>query len=93
MLNINELGARVGCFKGEHVIILAEVIELYIASLKNKKSITVVKTIITDRRKPLPLFVIAPRKQIIDNWINEKLISKEKIATTLTGYTNNKVAL
>jgi hypothetical protein len=61
VLNIDELGARVGC--------------------------------LTDRRKPLPLFVIAPRKQIIDNWINEKLISKEKIATTLTGYTNNKVAL
>ena len=67
MLNIDESRARVECPRGEHVIVLAEVIELYIASPKNRKSITVVKTIIADRRKPLPLFVIAPKKQIIDN--------------------------
>ena len=93
MLNIDESGARVGCLRREHVIMLAEVIELYIASPENKKFVIVVETIIVDGRKPLPLFVIAPKKQIIDNWINEKLISKERIATTLTGYTNNKVAL
>jgi hypothetical protein len=93
VLNIDESRARVKCPRGEHVIVLAEVIELYTASPENKKSITVVKTIITDKRKPLPPFVIAPRKQIIDNWINKKLISKERIAATLTGYTNNEVAL
>jgi hypothetical protein len=47
--------------------VLAEVIELYIASPKNRKSITMVKTIIANRRKPLPPFIIAPKKQIIDN--------------------------
>jgi hypothetical protein len=67
VLNINELGARVGCFKGEHVIILAEVIELYIASLKNRKFIIVVKTIIANGRKPLLPFIIALKKQIINN--------------------------
>jgi hypothetical protein len=93
VLNINELGAWVGCLRGEHIIVLAEVKELYTASPKNRKFITMVKTIIADRRKPLPPFVIAPRKQIIDNWINEKLISKERIIATLIGYTNNEVAL
>jgi hypothetical protein len=53
----------------------------------------VVKTIIADRRKPLLPFIIAPKKQIMDNWINEKLISKERIIATLIGYTNNEVAL
>ena len=67
MLNIDELGARVGCPREEHVIVLAEVIELYIASPKNRKSITVVKTIIANKRKPLPPFVIAFKKQIINN--------------------------
>jgi hypothetical protein len=67
MLNINKLGARVKCLKGEHIIILAKVKKLYIASLKNKKFITIVKTIIADKRKPLLPFVIAPKKQIIDN--------------------------
>jgi hypothetical protein len=67
MLNIDELGARVRYPRGEHVIVLAKVKELYMASLKNRKSMTMIKTIIADKRKPLLLFVIAPRKQIIDN--------------------------
>jgi hypothetical protein len=93
VLNIDKLGARVKCLRGEHVIVLAKVKELYTASLENKKSVIVVKTIIADRRKPLLLFVIALRKQIIDNWINEKLISKERIIATLISYTNNEVTL
>ena len=67
MLNIDELSARVKCLRGEYVIMPAKVKELYTASLENRKSVTVVKTIIADRRKPLPPFVIAPRKQIMDN--------------------------
>ena len=93
MLNIDESGAQVGCPGGEHVVVLAEVKELYTASPENRKSITVIETIIADGREPLPLFVITPRKQIIDNWINKKLIGKERIATTLTIYTNNEIAL
>jgi len=93
VLTINESGARVKCPRGEHIIIPAKVKELYIASLENKKSIIIVKTIIANKRKPLPPFVIAFKKQIIDNWINKKLISKERIIATLIGYTNNKVAL
>ena len=93
MLNINKLSARVSYLKGEYIIVLARVKELYIFSFKNKKFIIVVKTIIADKRKPLPPFVIAFKKQIIDNWINKKLISKERITITLISYINNKIAL
>jgi len=67
VLNIDKSGARVKCPKREHVIVPAEVIKLYTTSPENRKSITVVKTIIINRRKPLPPFIIAPKKQIIDN--------------------------
>ena len=67
MLNMDESGARVGCPGGEHVIVPTEVKELYIASPKNRKSMTIIKTILVDRREPLPLFVITPGKKIIDN--------------------------
>jgi hypothetical protein len=70
------------------VIIPANVKELYIVSFKNRKSITIIKTIIIDGREPLPLFVIALKKKVIDNWINKKLIKKEKIVATLISYTN-----
>jgi hypothetical protein len=49
----------------------------------------VIKTIIIDGREPLPPFVIAPRKKIIDNWISKKLIRKKRIAVTPIGYINN----
>jgi hypothetical protein len=90
---MDESGARVGCPGGEHVIVPAKVKELYTASPENRKSVTVIETIIADGREPLPPFVIAPGKQIMDNWINEKLIGKERIVATPTGYTNNEIAL
>jgi hypothetical protein len=41
--------------------------ELYTLSLENRKSITIIKTIIVDTRDPLPPFIITPSKKIIDN--------------------------
>jgi hypothetical protein len=67
VLNIDESGARVRSPKGEHIIVLTEVKELYTASSKNQKSMTIIKIILVDRREPWPPFVIIPRKKIIDN--------------------------
>jgi hypothetical protein len=67
VLNIDESRARVRCPSGEHVIVLTIVKELYTSSLENRKSVTVIKTIIVNRRKPLPLFIIVLGKRIIEN--------------------------
>ena len=55
-----------GCPSGEHVIVPVDVKELYTVSPENRKSVTIIKTVITDRREPFPPFVIAPRQKIID---------------------------
>ena len=65
--NIDELGARVGYPKGEEVVILIEVKEIYTASPKNCKSITIIKAISTDGRELPPPFMICPRKHIIES--------------------------
>jgi hypothetical protein len=67
VLNMDKSGARVRCPGGEHVIVPAKVKELYTASPKNRKSVTMIETIIANGREPLLPFVIAPGKQIIDN--------------------------
>ncbi len=67
MLNIDELGARVGCPVGEHVIVLIEVKELYMASPENQKSVTIIETIQADRREPLPPFIITLGRKVMDN--------------------------
>jgi hypothetical protein len=56
---MDELGARVGCPRGEDVVVPIEVKELYTASPENRKSVTVIETAIVDGREPLPPFIIA----------------------------------
>jgi len=58
---------RIRCFKGENIIILIKVKELYIASLENRKSIIIVKTIYANRRDPFPPFIIALKQKIINS--------------------------
>jgi hypothetical protein len=58
VLNIDKSKAQVGCPRGEHVIVPTKVKELYTLSLKNWKSVTIIKTILADRREPLLLFII-----------------------------------
>lgn len=90
---MDELGVRVGCPKGEHVIVPIEVKELYTLSPENRKSITIIETIIADRREPLPPFMITPSKKIIDNWVVVELVRIEQIACSPIGYMNNNIAM
>jgi hypothetical protein len=53
----------------------------------------VIEIIIADRRNPLFLFIIALGQKIMDNWVHENLVRKERIAGTPIGYTNNDIAL
>jgi hypothetical protein len=85
--------ARISCPTGEHIIVPIEVKELYTASPENRKSVIIIETIYTDSCKPLPPFVIAPGKKIIDNWVSENLIGTEYIKYIPTGYTNNNIAI
>jgi hypothetical protein len=56
--NMDELGARVGCPKGEEVVVPIEVKEMYTSSLENRKSITIIKAVSAYRREPpLPLVI------------------------------------
>ena len=93
ILNIDKSGARAGCPKGEEVIILIYVKELYTPSPENRKSVTIIKTIYTDRRKPIPLLIIVLGKQIIDNWIHDNLVGNKTLTTSLSGYTNNTIII
>jgi len=67
VLNIDELRAWVNYLKGEYIIVLTNIKKLYIISLKNRKFITIIKTIIINGRDPLLLFIIAFKQKIINN--------------------------
>ena len=93
MLNIDESRAWVSCLKGEYIVVFTNIKELYIVSPKNRKFITIIKTIIINGRDPLLLFIIALKQKIIDNWVHKNLVKKEKIIVTLIRYINNNIAI
>jgi hypothetical protein len=90
---MDESGARIGYPGGEYIIVPVEVKEIYILSPENRKSVIVIEAIRTDGSDPPSPFIIVPGQRIMENWVILELIGKERIATTLTGYTNNEVAL
>ena len=90
---MDELGARIGCLKGENIIVPIKVKELYIASPENRKSITIVKIIYANKRDPLPPFIIALKQKIINSWVLKELVNSKHITCTLTSYINNEVII
>jgi hypothetical protein len=77
--NMDKLGARVGCPKGEEFIAPIEVKEMYTSSLENRKSITIIKAISANGREPLPPLVICPGKGIMESWIHNNIKGEEVI--------------
>jgi hypothetical protein len=58
VINFDETGARVKCARSKAMVILIEIMELYKASPKNRKSVTICKVIRADESEPLPPFII-----------------------------------
>jgi hypothetical protein len=56
LLNMDEFKVRVSYFTKELVIILITIKEVYTTSLKNRKSLTIIKTIRGDKKNTLLLF-------------------------------------
>ena len=93
IVNFDETGTRIGYAGFKDVIVLIEVMELYKASLENRKSITIYETIHANKSKPPPLYIIVPGKKVIEAWVIQELISEERIHIIITRYINNEVTL
>jgi hypothetical protein len=65
---MDETGARVGCPKGEEVVVPVELKELYTASPENRLSVTIIETICADSSKPIPPVIICPGVRIMESW-------------------------
>jgi hypothetical protein len=66
IVNFDEIRTRIRCTGFEDVIVPIKVIELYKASLKNRKFITIYKVIRINGNKPPLLYIIVLGKKIIE---------------------------
>jgi hypothetical protein len=69
---MDETGARVGCLRGQNIIVSTDIKEAYTRSPENRKSVTIIETVHTDGREPPPPFIIALGSKIIENCIADE---------------------
>jgi hypothetical protein len=67
--NIDEKGARLGCLAGQEVIVPVYIKKMYTRVPENRKSLTIIKSVATDRTV-IPPVVIIPGWKIIQSWFS-----------------------
>jgi hypothetical protein len=65
IVNFDEAGFRVGCIKGQYILVLLDVTEFYALSPENQRSLTIFESIDASRRPPLPLIIAIQGKRVI----------------------------
>ena len=91
--NFDESGVRVGCPRGETIVVPIDCKEKYTRSPENRKSLSMMESISADGREPPPPAIIVPGKRIMDSWIHDNLKGDELILLSDTGYTNDTLAV
>jgi hypothetical protein len=69
IVNFDEIRTRIGYTGFKDVIVLIEVMELYKASLENRKSVTICKAIRVNGSEPPLSYIIIPGKKVIEAWV------------------------
>jgi hypothetical protein len=69
IVNFDETRTRIGYAGFEDVIVPIEVMELYKASLENRKSVMICEVIRADRSEPPPLYIIVPGEKVMEAWV------------------------
>jgi primosomal protein N' len=92
VLNFVEAGFRVGVAPREEIVVLAYVTKLYTATAKDRKSITMIETIIANGIVIPPLMIIQG-KQHMENWYSTKLEKDVRVVLSDSRYTNKEISL
>ena len=58
IINFDEAGFRVGCPKGQWILVPEDIKELYASSPEDRRSVTIIKAIAASGGKPPPPFII-----------------------------------
>ena len=93
IINFDEAGFRVGCMKGQIIIVPDDVNEYYAISPEDRRSLTVFEMINAAGDFPTPPLVVIQGQQLMSNWFSEGLPTGTRILTSETGFTSDKIAL
>ena len=91
--NFDEAGFRIGCLKGQEILVPNDVKEYYSLSPENRRSLTIFEAINAIGSKPLGALIIIEGKQLMHNWFPEELDPDYKVITSQKGFTSNEIAM
>jgi hypothetical protein len=77
IVNFDETGTWIGYARFKDMIILIEVIELYKASLENRKSVMICEAIRVNGSEPPFLYIIVLSEKVMEAWVVQELIGEE----------------
>src|SRR5947208_17137022 len=91
--NFDETGARIGCPRGEEIVVPIDMKEKYTPSPENRKSVSIMEAIQADGSRPPPLANIVLGRHVMVSWVHDNLQGEEVIFLSDSGYTNEKLAM
>ena len=71
--NFDESGVRIGCPRGEEVVVPIDVKELYCSSPENRMQLTIIESVAADGSPLIPPTIICPGKRFMESWFHDKL--------------------
>ena len=93
ILNFDEAGFRVGCMRGQEIIVPEEIKQFYAVSSENRRSATVIETINAAGDYPPPPMIIVQGHDIMATWFLEGVPEGTYVVPSNSGFTSDKIAI
>ena len=93
ILNFDEAGFRIGCMRGQEILVPMEIKQFYAVSPENRRSATIIETINAAGDYPLPPMVIIQGHDIMAIWFSDDLPQGTHIVPSDSGFTSDKIAV
>ena len=93
ILNFDEAGFRIGCMRGQEILVPMEIKQFYAVSPENRRSATIIETINAAGDYLPPLMVIIQGHDIMAIWFSDDLPQGTHIVPSDSGFTSDKIAV
>ena len=93
ILNFDEAGLRIGCMRGQEILVPMEIKQFYAVSPENRRSATIIETINAAGDYPPPPMVIIQGHDIMAIWFSDDLPQGTHIVPSDSGFTSDKIAV
>jgi hypothetical protein len=93
IVNFDEAGFRVGCAKGQWILVPEDILEFYSISPENRRSLTIFEAINATGRPPPPAMIVVQGQYLMADWFPKELDPDTYIITLEKGFTTNEIAI